>query len=413
MGNIIRKSKFLHQVSILFTVQTLCKIIPIIANLFVLQIYTADVFGQFGLIVTWMEFARSIANLKLENAILSSKGKNNIMVGSAACLLVSSGIMILQLFIIFVIQLIYDFSSYYFLIGIYTFVGSIYNLQFAIALKLGRIRNLAWSKILETLSFNILIILLGVFNNTIASLLISSFASVLIGVTILRRYIYLDSLSSVSKAIGFIKQHYRYPLYLSTASLIEAAAYNLHILILSLFYSTTFIGELFWVQRILNVPLNIITPINQLLIKQLTVHSCNIASIYSKISSYTKLSVLGSLIISIMILYVPNEIIIYLTPSHWSNLITIFQISLPAFLLIYIWKILTAVLMHEHKQNLILVFDIGIFMLSMCILLVGSYLNTPFIQLLLLLTAAKALITLLVIIKVMRVIANPLNGKRE
>jgi O-antigen/teichoic acid export membrane protein len=391
-------SRFLRQASLLMFTQTVCKFIPLVANLLVLKLYSPEIFGQFGLLVSWMAVASSIGNLSLDNAVISGHGMKELRLGNAACLISSAAIAILQILISIIAIIIFNVPSYFVLIGIYTYIKSVYNLQSAMALKFGHIKVLAWSKLIETLGFNGLLILLGIYSNSLASLIICSFISVICGVIFLRRYLYIIHRGSITEVLTFIKRYKHYPIYISSAALIEAIVNNFHIVILSLFYDNALIGALFWVQRILNVPLSMLVSINQLIMKRLSDSHKNIPELYIRIAYYTKFALVLIFAISLSVLLITSDILDSYIPAVWHSLVKISQVILPVFLLGYLWKLVTPVFYNEKQHKVILIYDVIIFILSTLLLLFGGWNQMSFIHTLTLLTILRVNCSLVAIV---------------
>lgn len=399
-------SKFSKQAFLLMSAQVICKIIPLIANLLVLALYLPGVFGEFGIIVSWMAVASAIANFSLENAILHSNGKSEIRKASIACIAVSGITSIVQLLISIVAIVFYNAEVIYLSIGLYTFLKSIYNLQTAVVIKFGHIPLLTCSKLIETISFNVLMIGFGMYEPNLYSLVSASFLSVLFGIIILRRHLYLRFRNGVKEVLNFVYLHKHYPLYIATAALIDTIALNLHIIIFSWLYSTQLVGELFWVQRILNVPLYMLVSVNQLSMKMLSSAKQSIIKLYSKLIYIVRIAVVITLLSSSVLIAIKLDQLQPLIPSGWQNILLIFQIVLPGFLFTYIWKLLTPIFLHEYKHKMILLYDIAITISSMICLLFSSILEINFTSSLIYLTAIRVLCTLVFIYVAFRLLKS-------
>jgi O-antigen/teichoic acid export membrane protein len=386
--------------------QVICKIIPLFANLLVLKIYLPDVFGEFGVIVAWMALASSIANLSLENAILHSNGKKEIKKISISCIAVSTILSIVQILCAIVAIVIYNIDLSYLLVGAYTFLKSIYNLQTAVVIKFGHIQQITWSKFVETISFNVLMIGFGMYDPNFWSLVSASFLSVILGIWVLRRYLYLRLKNGISEIINCISINKHYPIYIASAALIDTVAANLHIIILSWLYSSQLIGELFWVQRILNVPIYMLVSINQLSIKMLTSEKQSIAQLYSKLIYFIRILLLVALLGTSFILVVKIEDFNSLIPYGWNNLLSILQIVLPGFLFTYIFKLLMPIFLYEYKHKMVLLYDLSIGIASIIALFLVVMLEANFKSSLICLTALRVVCTLAFIYIALRLLKS-------
>jgi hypothetical protein len=220
-------------------------------------------------------------------------------------------------------------------------------------------------------------------------LIVSSFLSVLPSLCVPYFYVKANvpfSPHGWKQTMGFYKTHARLPVYLGFAQCIEQVSLHAHNFIFGFFFNLSTLGHLFFAQRVLGAPLQVVDFISQFLLGKIY-RSDNMHSYLSKIRLFVGVF-LGSILMAELLLFLLLQCVPL--PGGLLAIAKIMQLVLPMYLLAYLYKMLVPFsIAASHHRDIFVTYAGGLAIL-LGVFVMGYGAAVAFFPLLVLLVVSKS-----------------------
>ncbi|MCD8423124.1 lipopolysaccharide biosynthesis protein [Tenacibaculum finnmarkense] len=262
------KSDFFKNVLTLATGATLSSGIPILAYFFLTRIYTPSDFGTLSVFVSVYSILAVIGTGKYELAIPLPEKKEDAVSLVFLCLILNTAF---SVFLLLIILLFYDqivhlignenLKGWVYFFPVLTFLLGTYQTFYYYNLRIKSFKEISKSKIYKSTTLSFFQIALGVLKFTSFGLIlgniISNFSS---NINLIKTFIVNEGLYSYKKITKqelktVAKEHINFPKFTLISTLLNTASVQIPILLFSVFFTTSFIGQFSISHKVLSMPM--------------------------------------------------------------------------------------------------------------------------------------------------------------
>lgn len=383
--------------AVFLATQLFSKIFPFLSTFFVLHLYSVTDFGRFGVFTTVATIVAYMTTLAYETPLLSSKNYTQLSITFFACSYVILAMCCLQFVVCWLIYYFCYPEPFILYICLYTFLRAFSFVVQNLCIRFHEENVLCVLKIADSALCNLALLGFGYAEWKFTGLITSSFLSLLPSLIVpcwfLSKKIQLTK-PPLSKIIAFYKVHAELPRFIASARFIENLSHHLHTLLFSFLFNIGAVGQLYFAQRILTAPTQMLEFIAQFILKTLY-HTAYVEKTIQKTSFLVGAFLLVCAFL-IPLLYVLLESFAYGYIPH--DILRIIEIILPLYLLTYLYQAITPFLIIQNKHKYVFQCYLGGTLLIIFTYGVGYLFSCGFFQLLLLLSVTKSLWFLLCIL---------------
>lgn len=371
IGNIL-KSPLIQNSAKISVSNIIMYMLPFIVTPILTRLYTPDAFGEWGVFSSFVIIVNIGLFLGFENVIIQAEEREvpHIII---LCIIISACI-IASIMIIFYygIQKGISFFTGFpapTILFIYLFLYAIYTISYNMANRYEHYYTISFSNIIQGTSqaaFRILFafISLHTINGLIwGTTIAQGVAAFFILFFLLRaKLLYLHSTNNINNIKILISKYRNFPLYDAPASLLSFAAFNLPVIILSLFFNKGTIGCFSIILQLLLLPMSLIgSAMGKVYYQRI---SANIGNIQQITIEMLKILSIISVLPLLFIVCGGDKIIVLFLGSQWESAGNItLCLSLWSFPTILTQPLLS-IFRIKNKQRTLLFFDFMYFLLG-------------------------------------------------
>ncbi len=268
LQKLFSKSEFFKNVLTLTTGATLSSAIPILAYFFLTRIYTPSDFGTLSIFVSIYSILAVIGTGKYELAIPLPEKKEDAVSLVFLCLILNT---FFSVFLLLIVFLFYDYITYLidnddlkgwiYFFPVLAFLLGTYQTFYYYNLRIKNFKEISKSKIFKSISLSFFQIGLGFFKFTSFGLIlgniISNFTS---NINLIKTFIVNEGLYSYRKQTKedlklVAKEYIKFPKFTLLSNLLYTASMQIPILLFSIFFSTSFVGQFSISHKVLSMPM--------------------------------------------------------------------------------------------------------------------------------------------------------------
>ncbi|MFC3197100.1 lipopolysaccharide biosynthesis protein [Parapedobacter deserti] len=369
----ILKSDFNRNFATLFSGSVLAQIVPLLASVFLVRLFTPEDFGILAIFNAMVFVFVSAINLRYEFAIPLPKEDADAISLAFLSMIVAFAVSLL-LFVVFILfkQPILiliggdGLGSWLYLVPFAAFLGGLYNALNYFSLRFKKYKTIAGSNIIRSVSNAGLQLGFGLAGINYVGLILGSFFSALFGnYKMIRHFMsHRSEFKKVTRStiVQNAKRYKKFPLISVWGILINNLSVNINTFFISNLYGIKQLGYYSYGYRYLNVPLSLIS--NNM--GQLFYQICADRYKEGKAASKEFLSTLKKLLIICMpvftvLFFVIEDLFALMFGEAWRVAGTYSKILLPLFFIRTVYGPLSLVTGAFEKQGLALILQIVLF----------------------------------------------------
>jgi len=394
-SRLLPKSEFTRNVLTLMTGTTIAQAIPIAISPILTRLYTPEDFGVFALFMAIVSIFGSIANGSYEYAImLPKKDKDAINIfalGFIINVVISLTLLIIILiFHDYIIKLLNnkEISPWLYFVPLVVFFLGFFNILTLFNIRLKKYKDISESNVVKSLTNSIIQLSLGLFKigafGLITGQIVSSLISNLKLFHNISKLKIFKSLKKI-KIIAMLRKYKNFLLYSTPHNLLNILSNNIVIVLFSYYFSINQIGFYYLVDRIFNIPLNLISSsVGQVFFRELSFYRIKkqnrLLDLYKKVLFK---SIFYLFPLFAILLFIVHNFTEYIFGEKWLNIIVYVDILFPMFFIRSIGSILSHTLNVFNKQKEGLYIEIINFLLRLVAIIIGGESQSVLIALIL------------------------------
>ena len=370
---------YIKIISQIDSVTVIGQIFSIVVSPVIARIYNPELIGIYADILAMATIIATIMNGKFDLAIIESKDKNtaNLLVKLAIAIgLIISSISLVILFMLKIFS--FDISISYFFtlfIGLLISQVSVVN-HFKNAFK--DYKKLSINKLLQSTIGNVLLIIFGIYFNSINSMLIAFIIGLML-IIIYNNEVFNNILNfPLTQVSNIAKKFYRYPKYLIASTFSSELSGNLPIILTTALFNPSLAGFIFMANRLVSIPITFIgNSIGE-------VYRQQAVEFYSKNGECKKLFlqfliflIVSGFFFSILIYFLSEPLVVFFYGEDWQTTGTILKIYTAMMFFQFISTPLSYSIVLQNFQKYDLMLQI-IRLLLVSISFIIGYLNNDF-----------------------------------
>ena len=378
------QSEFSQNVLTLMTGSTLSQAIPIAISPILTRLYTPEDFGLYAIFIAIITIFGTIVSGRYELAIMLPEDDADAINIFGLGILITIFMTILTIILVvvladFIVHLlnILEIKYWLYFVPISVFLTGCHNQLIYYNNRLKNFKGLSNSLILKS-SFSASVQLLcGLIRKGATGLISGQIVALLIADLSLSRIILNNKnlLSEINKVkiIEMAQRYINFPKYSTLAILANKLSYQLTNIIISMMYSVATLGFYSHVQRILGLPASLIgTSIGRVFFHEANKEKQSTGkAINTWKKTIKKLFLISAPIFTILFLTV-ESLFAFVFGEPWRIAGEYAQIVIPFFFVQFMVSSISSIETIMEKQNLDLVFNISILVVSMIIIVVSS-----------------------------------------
>lgn len=387
--NCFKISEFTKNVLTLSIGTTLAQALPIAVSPILTRIYSPDDFGILALFISISLIFGSIANLRYELAVvLPERDEDAISVFILGCIV--TFIISSVLFVVF-----FSFGTQisallnndeieiwlYFVPLVVFFIG-IYNMLKYFSIRFKEYKSISKSQILKSLFMSIIQVFLGIKGFNSSGLIIGQisshfFANLGLINNVLKKTDFSYFNHNKLKSIGL--RYIDFPKFSAPSILSNSLSNNLINILISIFYSSSILGFYSLAIKTISSPFTLIgNSIGQVFFQESTVEKNNTGLIKNTFDKTLKKLIIFSSIIFVSLFFVAEEVFGIIFGAEWEKSGLYVKYLCPLFFFKFIGASLSNTLNVFEKQNIALLWQLILLILSLLIFVFFVYTNQDF-----------------------------------
>lgn len=384
------KSEFLRNVATIFTGTAVSQIIPLITMPILTRIYLPSDYGVLAVFIAFTSLSAVIATLRYEAAILLPDSDDSAMALAILCGLcvLFIAILISVLVIIFHSSIIRTLNNPSLSVWVYLVPLSVVFTGWSGAINYWLNRNKQYRKLaVNRVTVSVIVAMASLAFGFAGFGYAGLILSVIIGQFVALSMLFMWARHDVCDGIRHIKRtdltklaisYRKFPLFSLPSDAINAISQQIPILMLSRFFGPNVVGHFSFSQRILGMPLSLISQSVSDVFKQRASADYNkygnCKDIFSKISRM--LSAISVVPLVIIFLFAPI-IFRVIFGEAWEQAGQYTRYLAPLYIFKFIVSPLSYVFYIANRQDADLVGQIGLLFVSVCSMIFGIYMNNP------------------------------------
>ena len=386
------KSEFSRNVLTLMTGTTIAQAIPIAISPILTRIYTPEDFGIFALFIALVAIFGSISNGRYELAIMLPKKDEDAINIFALGFIITSAISLVLLVLVILFNGYFtellnneEISLWLYFVPIAVFFTGIWNILNYFNNRKKQYKDIAKATIIKSIVLAIVQLLVGFIKQGAIGLISGNILSQLFANKKLLSNIIKDKLliSKISKIkiIALAKRYKNFPKYSMLAILANVSSQHLINLIISTFYGLATLGFYSLVQKLLIMPMALIGgSISQVFFE-------NASKEYNKknnlkhlfIFTFKKLFII-SFPLFCLLFFLVEELFAIVFGEEWRIAGVYAQVVMPLFFIRFVVSTFTIVPIIFKNAKIDLIFQLGVLVLSLVLVIISNDLNINFIN---------------------------------
>lgn len=384
------KSEFSRNVLTLMTGTTVSQAIPIAISPILTRIYTPDDFGVLALFFAITSIFGYIATARYDMAVMLPKDDddalNIVILGFILSSILSFILFIfVYLFNHQICTLLNNFSiaPWLYFVPIVVFFMGTFNMLNIYNTRLKNYQTIAKANIHKSLVMSGTQLLIGVIKTGASGLILGEgLARIAANMRLFKTATKdkdLKTIISKEKMIFLAKKYIKFPKFSLFASLVSVSSVQLANIIISSLFGATVLGFYYFSQRILGVPISLISSaVGQVFFQQASAEKMDTGkATLSYNATLKKMLIIGVPIFTVLF-FIVEDIFAFVFGEEWRIAGTYTQIILPLFFIRFVAMPLMFIAPLFEKQKIELIFQFILFVLYMSILFISNYLKLSF-----------------------------------
>ena len=269
--NLLPKGDFFKNVLTLITGTTIAQVVPLLSYPLLTRLYTPSDFGLLGVFVSIYTILSVFATGKYELAIVLAKKNKEAVTLVYICLIIN---IVFSLFLLLVIIIfnnkILDLSGnqslgyWLYFIPLVVFLLGIFQTFTYYNTREEDFKEISKSRIAKSISLSTVQVLVGISKFSSIGLIlgniVSNFTSNLnlIKTFIKKEGVKINNSIKIKELKEVSRKHINFPKYILFSTLLNTASVQLPIIIFSIYYSSSFVGQFTLSQKVLSLPMILI-----------------------------------------------------------------------------------------------------------------------------------------------------------
>ena len=269
--NLLPKGDFFKNVLTLITGTTIAQVVPLLSYPLLTRLYTPSDFGLLGVFVSIYTILSVFATGKYELAIVLAKKNKEAVTLVYICLIIN---IVFSLFLLLVIIIfnnkILDLSGnqslgyWLYFIPLVVFLLGIFQTFTYYNTREEAFKEISKSRIAKSISLSTVQVLVGISKFSSIGLIlgniVSNFTSNLnlIKTFIKKEGVKINNSIKIKELKEVSRKHINFPKYILFSTLLNTASVQLPIIIFSIYYSSSFVGQFTLSQKVLSLPMILI-----------------------------------------------------------------------------------------------------------------------------------------------------------
>lgn len=352
---------------VLLSGTTAAQLLPVLTAPVIARSYSTAEFGVFGVYVAVAAICATVANLKYENVILSTRSHavTRTVLGLSLCLSGAIGMLLmLGLYVAGIAGWLRALPSpalLAFFVPLSVVVAGVQQALSNVAFQREQFASVSRSRFAAAAVTGICSLIAALLHPTAVALIIASLAGQCVGVSVLASTGRKDNLFRpafhATRMRAIARRHWRFAMYTSPADLLNALASNLPALSLGALYGTAATGAYVLAQRLLGTPLMLIGSAFADLYRQRVGQRAAAGQDYWNVSlrMLRVTAAVGALVLGIVLLFGRHAAITFLG-AQWTLVGDICIVMVWVYVTRFIVSPLTFsfYLAHRHREDLLL-----------------------------------------------------------
>ncbi|USK49621.1 oligosaccharide flippase family protein [Bacillus sp. CMF12] len=362
--------------------------IPVLASLVLTRLYTPEEFGLLAVFLSIVSLLGSIVTLRYELAILvptKEQDAVNVTILSILSSTVFSTIIfiILLLFKVQILTLlnINSLGNWIYLIPVTILFLGLYSSLSFLATRAGIFKVISQTRVYQTLTGSVTQIILGIMQFGVGGLVIGAILTNLMGnIKIFGRL--LDSYANEFSNIKFneiknlARKYSDYPIYSVPSTIFNNASIHIMSFVIPVFYSTALLGQYSLSQRILILPMKVISnSISQVFLNEASKElQANNTTKNAFKSTFKKLMYISIPLYLILFLII-EDLITFAFGIQWQQAGEISKILIILLFFRFVVSPLSNVLNLYEKQRIVFLWQLSLLVLTLISLFISIWLK--------------------------------------
>jgi O-antigen/teichoic acid export membrane protein len=361
----MKKNKvFLFDFSKILGAAFLAQLIPLAISPIISRLYSVEDFGIQGIIVSIVGFCWIFSTLRYDNVLAIDRTYNPLRnFITVKKIVVLSSIAIAVIFVVFIKPLSGYFKindSYILLLipGI-VFINSSYELLIIYNNRIKNFDNIAKIKVAQSTASGTLQLAFGFMGFNYLGLILAPLVSKFLPYfksKLIRTYLLNPTLHK--KDLSLIRKYKKFPYYDLPASLINNVSLQLPIILFASKYSMVVSGAYFMTQRVLQIPITLISHSFLEIFKEKISSSKSQVQTRKIMFDNFKLILAVSIIPFILLFFFVEDMIILFLGKNWNTAAEFAKILVPSLFFRFISYPLSYIILVKDKQLVNLIFNI-------------------------------------------------------
>jgi O-antigen/teichoic acid export membrane protein len=384
------KSETSKNILTLMTGTTIAQAIPIAISPILTRLYTPADFGMLGLFIAITSILGVVANARYELAIMLPEEKDDAISLVVLGFIISSSV---SSFLFILVALFHEYFAlklgskaiepWLYFVPVTVFFSGLYNVLNYYNLRLKNYNAVAISKVHRTMSGASVSLLHGLFLTGGAGLILAQVFNNFAGIPLLFNKYSENANSraevSIRKLLENTKRYRRFPMFTLPAGLMNVLSTHLVNILISAFYSISILGSYSLVQRILNLPLQLISDsIGQNYFERASSEYQNHDN-FATTFKHTVFHLFMVAIIIFPIIYLSIEdAVVFIFGERWCDAGKYAKIMVPLFAIRFIVAPISISNIINKHNVLGLIWQGALLILSVSILLLSAYYKLEF-----------------------------------